>query len=485
MNEPRGEITARVERAVAALIRETEALRAVDPVVVAVSGGTDSLCLLHALHRLSASLSLSLHVAHLNHLLRGADADGDATFVAEQAAYLGLPCSVGSRDVAAHARAREVSLEEAAREVRYGFLREVARDIGAGVVATGHTRDDAVETVMLHILRGSGIHGLRGLAAVTRYPLSAVDASLGDAPRLVRPLLGISRAETMAYCLKMGVRPRVDATNESLAHLRNRVRLELLPLMRDLNPGVDDGLLRLAALANEDDDALSRIARDEWERLVRVTECGLEIDVEAFLALHPAVQSRLVRETVANLCGNMQDVSFGHVSAVRSVAAGSSGKWLELPGGTCWRREYGRLVACRSCQDSAPLDAMPDTPVPLCVPGEVSLPGGRLMACRVEAGDAVRNAAFVAYLDVASSQGGLVVRRRRPGDRFRPLGMSGQRKLQDFMVDCHIPARDRDAVPVVCSPEHIVWVVGWRIDDRVKVTCSTREVVRLVFVPHA
>jgi tRNA(Ile)-lysidine synthase len=485
MNEPRSEIAARVEGAVAALIRETEALRVGDPVVVAVSGGADSLCLLHALHRLSSNLSLSLHVAHLNHLLRGAAADDDAAFVASHAASLGLSFTVDSRDVAAYARTRGVSLEEAAREVRYSFLREVARATGAGMVATGHTRDDQVETILLHILRGSGIHGLRGLAAVTRYPLPADDASRGDGPRLVRPLLRISRAETMTYCLKMGVRPRVDATNESLAHLRNRVRLELLPLMRALNHGVDDTLLRLAALAHEDDDALTRIARSEWERLARVSESGVDIDVEAFLASPLAIQSRLVRETVANLCGSMQDVSFRHVSAVRSLAAGPSGKRLELPGRTCWRREYGRLVASRSRQHSTPLDSMPDTPVPLCVPGEVSLPGGRLMACRIEPGHAVQDAAFVAYLDAASIEGELVVRRRRPGDRFRPLGMSGERKLQDFMVDRHIPSRDRDAVPVVCSPEHIVWVVGWRIDDRVKVTCSTREVVRLVFVPHA
>ena len=483
MNEPRGDVTARVERAVAALINATEALKPGDPVVVAVSGGADSLCLLHALHRLSGDLRLSLHVAHLNHLLRGADADGDAAFVAEQAAALGLPCIVASRDVASFAGDRGMSLEEAAREVRYAFLREVARGSGAAVVATGHTRDDAVETIVLHILRGSGVHGLRGLATVSPYPTGAEGAALRVVLRLLRPLLRASRAETMAYCHALGLEPRTDSSNQSPAHLRNRVRLEFLPLMRELNPGVDDALLRLGALATEDDEALDRIAEDVFERVARMSRETVALDVDGFLASPPAVQSRLVREAVARLCGNARDISFLHVDAVRSLAVGPSGKRIALPRGIEWRREYGWLTVQGCVEDATAVRVMPDEPVSLPVPGEVVVPGGRIVARVVSPTDYMMESARVAYVDRGCVGSGLWVRWRRKGDRFRPLGMACDKKVQDFMVDCHIPARERDRVALVCSAEHIVWLVGWRIDDRAKVTTATRQVARLEFVP--
>jgi tRNA(Ile)-lysidine synthase len=454
-------------------------------VVVAVSGGADSLCLLHALHRLSGGLHLSLHAAHLNHMLRGAHADGDAAFVREQAAALGLQCTVASRDVATFARDRGLSLEEAAREVRYSFLGEVASDSGAVVVLTGHTRDDAVETIMLHILRGAGVHGLRGLAPISPYPTAAEGAARGVGLRLVRPLLRISRAETMAYCIARGLEPRVDSSNESLAHLRNRVRLELLPLMRELNPVVDDALLRLGTLASEDDEALDRIAESEFDHLARLSEGTVALDVSGFLRCPPAVQSRLVRETMARLCGSVRDVSFVHVDAVRALAVGPSGKRITLPGGTEWRREYGWLTAQGPGECGVPLCTMPDEPVALPVPGEVAVPGGWIAARVVSPGEAMESSAHVAYLDRGCVADGLRVRRRRVGDRFRPLGMTYDKKLQDFMVDQHIAARERDSVPVVCSAERIVWLVGWRIDDRAKVTVATHEVVRLDFVPDA
>jgi tRNA(Ile)-lysidine synthase len=475
----------RVDCAVGDSLRRAGVLKQGDTVVVAVSGGADSLCLLYALHRLSSELQCSLHVAHLDHMLRGSESQQDAEFVAAQAQALGLPRTVDARDVAAYRVARKCSLEEAAREVRYAFLREVASGAGARVVLTGHNRDDAVETIMLHILRGSGVHGLRGLELVAAYPSTAEERATPGAPVLVRPLLRVSRREAKEYCDALGLEPREDASNDSTEYLRNRIRSELIPSMRELNPRVDEALLRLSSVAAEDDEQLMRMTRERWEALVTVSSDSVSIELSGFLESTPAIQSRLVLLAMVHLNGCVRDVSSEHVSAVRDIALNSVGKQVDLPSGIVWRREASNLTALRRHPPEAlDIAAMPIDPVALPIPGQVELPAGRITA-RAAVPDEVMESRdpFVVYVDRAATGSAMLVRRRRPGDRFRPLGMQDDKKLQDFMVDAHIAVGVRDRVPIVCSPAGIVWVAGWRIDERVKVTPDTRSVVRLEFTP--
>jgi tRNA(Ile)-lysidine synthase len=461
-----------VESAVRDGLRGTGVLQAGDTVVVAVSGGTDSLCLLYALHRLSAELQLSLHVAHLDHMLRGAESQEDARFVSSRAESLGLSCTVESRDVAAYRDAHHCSLEEAAREVRYSFLREVAHRVGAVAVVTGHTRDDAVETVMLHILRGTGVHGLRGLEPASPCPYLPQDGVHRQALTLLRPMLQVSRSEAEECCRALGLEPREDATNASPAYLRNRIRLELLPSMRQLNPRIDDALLRL-----------SGIARGLWEHLATDSKDRVDIEAAAFLESSPVLQSRLIFEAMVQLAGTARDVTAEHIVAVRDIAAHASGRQVDLPGGIIWRREHLALTAFRrsSAVDSTH-SLMPESPVALDVPGEVEVAGGRVTARVVAPGEGESDSSCVAHIDAELAGNRLFVRRRKPGDRFRPLGMAGEKKLQDFMVDEHIASGARDRIPIVCSSSHIVWVAGWRVDDRVKVTAGTRDVLRLEFL---
>jgi tRNA(Ile)-lysidine synthase len=475
----------RVERAVGDSLRRAGVLKPGDTVVVAVSGGADSLCLLYVLHRLSSELHCSFHVAHLDHMLRGPESQQDAEFVAAQAHALGLPCTVEARDVGAYRVARKCSLEEAAREVRYAFLREVASGVGARVVLTGHTRDDAVETIMLHILRGSGVHGLRGLEPVAGYPSTGEEKTTPGSPLLVRPLLRVSRREAKECCDALGLMSREDASNDSTEYLRNRIRSELLPSMRELNPRVDEALLRLSALAVEDDEQLMRLTRERWQVLATETSDSVSIDLSGFLESTPALQSRLVLLAMVHLNGCARDVSSEHVSAVRDIALNSLGKQVDVASGIVWRREASNLTALRRHPPEA-LDAaaMPIDSVALPIPGQVLLPAGRITARAAAPGEIVDSRdPFVVYIDEGATGDTLLVRRRRPGDRFRPLGMQDDKKLQDFMVDAHIASGVRDRVPIVCSPTGIVWVAGWRIDERVKVTPDTRSVVRLEFTP--
>jgi tRNA(Ile)-lysidine synthase len=476
----------RVETKVLDFIRAQRLFEPGQSVVLAVSGGADSLCLLHVLLGLRERLDIRLHVAHLDHMLRGSESSLDARFVSSHARSLGLDCTVEARDVQAYRLGRRCSLEEAAREVRYTFLAGVARETGAAVIATGHTRDDSVETVMLHVLRGAGVHGLRGLDPVSPlHALPAAGVDRGAAPRLVRPLLPLSREETQEYCLASGLPARSDSSNESLSPLRNRVRLELLPYFRSLNPRFDDAVLRLSTAARDDDEHLSEVARTLWAELASVSAEGVSIDLRGFAGATRALQARLVCQAVEHLNGSARDVGFDHLAAVRDLVSKPVGKSVDMPGCVAWRREESSLVAFRTDMViEAPREGAPAEPVRILVPGETSIPCWHVTARLVEGAVDAGPGAFVAQFDVDRLGTCLFVRRRRPGDRFRPLGMSGEKKLQDFMVDSRIPAAHRDEVPIVCSESQIAWVVGWRIDDRVKVSPDTRAVLRLEFSPE-
>ena len=214
--------------------------------VVAVSGGPDSVCLLHIMVRLQGELDIRLHVAHLNHQLRGTESEADAQYVSNLAQQLGIPASIEQRAVKSYQNQQRVSLEEAAREVRYAFLAQVAESIGASRVAVGHTIDDHIETILLHLIRGTGTRGLRGLLSSSQWQ------STGDNLTVIRPLLPVSRDETASYCHHHQLMPRLDSSNLSLSQLRNRIRHQLLPQLKSYNPQVAEALLRTARIAADD-----------------------------------------------------------------------------------------------------------------------------------------------------------------------------------------------------------------------------------------
>ena len=424
----------------------------------------------------------TLHVAHLNHMLRGAEANEDARFVRLRCETLGLTCTVESRDVQGYRKLHKCSLEEASRELRYRFLGEVARAAGATIVATGHTLDDLVETVLLHLLRGTGVHGLRGLDMVA--PLPCQSPTEHNSLTIVRPLLGVTRKETEEYCRSLGVIPRTDTSNTSPAFLRNRVRAELLPLARELNPRFDNALVRLAEAARDDDDFLREMARLLWRRIVTASDDEVRIDADAFNSAAPSLQHRLVVESMRHLAGDVRDLSAQQVQSVQTLATAAPGARVETAGGLVWRRTRDDLLV--SPGEAMTLHARPELPdrcVPLDVPGETRIPGWHVTARTTGVVDCVDAGRFVACLnaDIVGTQ--LCVRRRRPGDRFRPLGMGADKKLQDFLVDVKVPEEIRDSVPLVCVGERIIWVVGWRIAEWGRVTPDTDLVLRLDFKP--
>ncbi|MGA8849444.1 MAG: tRNA lysidine(34) synthetase TilS [Dehalococcoidia bacterium] len=489
-------------------------------VVVGVSGGADSVCLLHVLAKWQTGLGIKLHVAHLNHQLRGAESEADAEYVSNLAVSLDIPSTIDRQDVAAYRTERNCSLEEAARELRYAFLARVAREVGAHRIATGHTKDDQVETILMHILRGTGITGLCGLAPCspmaydnqgTSWPASplslraeALSVAKGQRSNLlvIRPLLDITREETASYCQEHQLEPRIDSSNLSPSFFRNRLRLHLLPLLRQYNPSIDQALLRLADIAKEDNAFIEQQASGLWDEVAKQENNTIYLNKKQMASLPIALQRQLLRAAVTRLAGDVRDIEASHIEAARSLLNKPASKRISLPHGLICHGGYKELVVAtpyliRGKQSQLPPCPFPSLPVEfaLKVPGETPFSGWKVVARIVRERAASLSSQgvlgtsketyqsdLVTYFDLHKTGTKLFVRQRRPGDKFQPLGMSMPKKLSEFMVDAKIPRPWRGRIPIVYSPQQIIWVVGWRIDDRVKVTEASKEILLLEFI---
>ncbi|UCH51429.1 MAG: tRNA lysidine(34) synthetase TilS [Chloroflexota bacterium] len=464
-----------LEQRVINFIQRHNPFLAGDKLVVAVSGGADSVCLLHILMQRRVELAIELHVAHLNHQLRGAESDSDAKYVSDFANKLDIPATIERLNVTAYHDQKGGSLEEAAREVRYSFLAEVAKKVGATKVVTGHTRDDHIETILMHLLRGAGTAGLCGLQSHSILPCGEQSGQL----ELVRPLLDIARQETSEYCQRYNLAPRSDSSNASLSFMRNRVRLELLPVLRNYNPSIDDALLRMADIARDDISFIQEQASLLWKELARKDDEAIYLDMNKTVALPRALQRQIFRRAVKQLRGSLKDIEADHIESMMDFLSKPAGKKLCLPDGLTLSTEYGRLILASAQAPICPLPPLKGVSN-INIPGKTELPGWRIKADIIQEMVGEDNG-LAASFDANKVGRQLIVRQRRPGDRFQPLGMSQTKKLQDFMVDSKIPGSWRDRVPLICSPTQILWLVGWRIDDRVKVTENTKEILHIKF----
>jgi tRNA(Ile)-lysidine synthase len=426
-----------------------------DTVLAAVSGGPDSMALLDVLSLIGGEWKLRLVVGHVHHGLR-AEAGADAAYVEQVSGHYGLPYLLRRVDVRGRVAATGESVEEAARVLRYAALEEMAREVNARGIATGHNADDQAETVLMRILRGTGVAGLAGIPSKRGL--------------IIRPLLSVRRQEIIAYLRERKVGFRTDLTNESLDMTRNRVRLELLPMLeRDYAPRLRDHLWRLAEIARQDNALLESLAGAEFARQRQALPDGLALPFAP--ELPPALRRRVWRLAIAEVRGGLEDISFAHLRDIEQLTPGQE---AHLPGARVVH-EAGRLVFLPSGASSTV--TIPE--LTLTAPGRVCYaPAGCCITTETSPSPFPIESGDVAVLDAGAVKGRLVMRSWQPGDRFRPLGAPGERKLQDIFVDAGVPRRLRSRVPVVLDEEGIIWLAGFRIADRVKMesttTCSMR-----------
>lgn len=433
-------------------------------VLVAVSGGPDSLCLLHLLWRLQVAGGPRLHVAHLDHGLRPTSA-AEAAQVAALASAWGLPATIERREVGLLAATSGEGTLAAARHARYAFLAATARASGAAAVAVAHQADDQAETVLLHLIHGAGPAGLRGMRELVPWAewATALAAAppAAPAPALIRPLLSTPRAAIEAYCAQQQLAPIDDPSNQAVRYVRTRIR-QLLPALAAENPQIIAALGRTATICAEDYAYLQAQLTAHWPALASAGSGAVVFRRARWAELHPVLQRYALRHAVAQL--GAAELSLAQIEAARSLAA-HPGRRMRLGASLRLEVEQERLVIARLAA-TAPVvvPQLKDAELPLATPGMTPLDGD--WVCVVQPAPPAASSPWWVALDATQLSGPLVLRRRRPGDRFRPAGGPGSRSLQDFFVDRKVPRALRAAWPILATPDAVVWVAGQRADAR-------------------
>ncbi len=460
-------------------IKKFDMLSFNDRVLIGVSGGPDSVTLLNVLLSLKKRYNLSFFIAHLDHMLRREESDEDANFVKNLAKELGLPCEVKSCNLKEIAQKEHLTLEEAARKYRYKFYLETAKKFNTSKIALGHNVDDQVETVLMRFLRGSGLEGLMGIPPVRG--------------KIIRPLIECSREEIEEYCKENKIEYRVDSSNKEVVYFRNKIRLELLPLLsKGYNKNIKDITLRLRNIVSE----VSAYLNQETELLfkevaIRENPETVTIDLKKFASLPLALKRRIIRKSIETVKGNLYSISFRHNNEMLKLTEYQLGeKEIYLPDNLMAKKIYNKIIIYKK---RIYKDQTERIPIPweydILIPGktEIKSLGLKVEIKKLDSVDIKSSLCFtrkkpkgefLEFIDYNKVKPPLKLRNRRSGDKFYPLKMKGLKKVKDFFIDNKIPKSHRDLIPIlVDSEDQIIWIVGMRLDDRVKINSDTKKVL--------
>lgn len=434
-------------------------------VVVGFSGGPDSLCLADLLCRLSDRHGWRILLAHFDHQLRGEASRGDARFCEEWAASKGLEFRTASADIAKEAQESCESTELAARRFRYAFFSQLQAETGAARIALGHHQDDQAETVLMRLIRGTGIDGLAGMRPLRK-------------DGVIRPLLAEPRSEIMKYCNEQSLVPCIDHTNMESLYTRNCLRLEVLPLLAErYNPRIAEALCRTATQAAEDSDCLNDIAEAFVTDFGKKNAGGLNLSIRALAEQPVSIRKRVLRNSVRIVTGSAENLESEHLEQLlKLLSMPQTGKHMVFCG-VRFQRSYETLIIRK---DLAASD-FDEVDIPMKA-GVFSAFGGTFTFRPLTRNSWEKHknrGAGVIVIDADAVKGALKVRRRRPGDAMIPLGMKGFKKLKDMMIDLKVPRDARDTMPVLCDSEKIIWIAGIRMDERVRVKSETEKLMEI------
>ncbi len=450
-----------------------------DRVLLAVSGGADSVAMADVLVRLQMGRTLcrGLVVGHVNHHLRGEASDADEQWVARLADRWGLPFVCRSVDVLSHSRRNALSIETSARELRLDALVQMAAESGCNRIATAHHADDQAETILHRLQRGTGFRGLCGIA-----PKRSVHPSIA----LIRPLLGVTRSNILLYCHRYNLEWRIDATNDSLDHTRNRIRHTLIPHLERMFPRIHSQLIELSSGCQRLQHRIDNESRSAWESIVEPHPDRMILDRRQTSEQPPVIRNELLRRALADLGCGEQKLGHRHYRFLDQLIAGPNGRKQNLPNGFVALIDDEHLILCRQSTGSEKQEVV-ETELP--IPGQIAI-GHFQFECQLIDPNPKRIETFfqskdqyVEWFDLDSIRAPIRIRRRRQGDRFVPFGQQGEKKVGKYLTAQHTSDRVRRRVLIVEDSETIVWVAPLRISEKARIHPGTRKILEIRVSP--
>ncbi|AEF16313.1 tRNA(Ile)-lysidine synthase [Thermoanaerobacterium xylanolyticum LX-11] len=449
-------------------IKEYKMIEKGDKIVVGVSGGPDSICLLNLLLEIKERYKLKLFVVHVNHMLRGADADSDALFVEKFCKGINIPFFLFKEDVRRYAEENGLSEEAAGREIRYSAFNKVLKEVGGNKIAIAHNKNDVAETVLLNILRGAGTTGLVGIKPVNGC--------------IIRPLIQTKRREIIDYLNSKNLEFVEDVTNKEDAYRRNRIRLKLIPFIEEyFDIDMVENLYRTSQIVLDDEDYLSRESEKIFNEIADIDNGNVKLDIDGIKKLHSSIKRRVIRLAYKKLKGDFNQLAFKHVEDVLDIMDKQTSSKIDLPFEIEVIKSYNNLIfRKRNFYEKRDFSE-----VKLNIPGITD--GGCLGVYKAEIIDresieSLNLGRYRKFFDADLIDGDVVVRHRRIGDCISPLNMRGTKTLKKYFIDEKIPREERDKIPLLAIGNTILWIVGYRISEKYKVRDSTKKILSIEYI---
>lgn len=451
-------------------IKKYRLIKKNDNILLGVSGGPDSMALFYVLKDIKKQIGFNLYVAHINHGVRGGAADKDQRHVENICSKYNIPIFSKKVNMDEYGKKHGLSSEEAGRIIRYKFFRKILRQIGGGKISVAHNRNDQAETVIMRFIRGSGVDGLMGMDYIN--------------DDIIRPMLNITRAEIESYCEDNNIPTRLDKTNLETIYGRNKVRLELIPYIREnFNNGIIDTLWRMSHIMRDDGEFLNEYSKNSYnEVLYNESHNKILLYNRKILKLHKSIKSRIIRYAISKIKGNTKNIEQKHMEAILTLSSNNTtGKSLDISGDLIVKLSYDFLIIQKkSIKEDISFNYRVDInnnnyieELDAIIKGEIK---------DINNISLNTNDRFIKYFDYDKIKDGIIIRTREPGDRFIPLGMNGTKKVKDFFIDKKISKEQRGQIPIVVSGGKIIWIVGYRISEEFKLTNNTKKVLVLKYI---
>ena len=450
-------------------IKENSLIEKGDGIVVGLSGGPDSVCLLHLLCSIRDEMELKIAAAHINHMIRGVEADGDEEYAKDLCKRLDVKFFALRKDVEEYGREKGMSSETAGRDVRYNFFNKVKDDLNYQKIATAHNANDQAETILMRIMRGTGLEGLGGIPVKREG-------------KYIRPILFMKRKEVEDYCKNSNLEPRIDGTNLEKLYSRNKIRLDILPYMRDnFNKDVVEAINRMALLLQDDNNYILKEVDNYYKKECIVYKDRVVIKKEAF-NYENAIINRIIRKAIKDVNGSKYDVEMKHIKEVIDLQRLEGNKKIDLPGNVFVENVYGDInIKIKTIKEEKIED--------------IFLNINEISEKEINYGDYIfkfklieneKNMNFseknnTRYFNVDNVNDNIIIRRRKNGDKIVPLGMKGSKKLKDLFIDMKIPKEERDLIPIIQFGDDIAWIVSYKLSDKYKVTKDAKKILEINF----